>query len=59
MTGALVRGYSMENALKLAVDYTLECIRETMKEPEHNWYGVNFEAAIPFLVKELEDNTRR
>ena len=59
MTGALVRGYSMENALKLAVEYTLECIRETMKEPEHNWYGVNFEAAIPFLVKELEDNTRR
>ena len=53
MTGSLVRNASVEKALKLSVDYTLECIRATMREPEHNWYGVNFEQALPFLIKNL------
>ena len=40
-------------ALKIAVDYTLESIRETTKDPKANWYGVNFESAIPMLVHSL------
>lgn len=51
--GALVRGMSVEDALALSVDYTLESMRETLSEPDHIWYGVNFEAAIPYLTDRL------
>lgn len=51
--GGLMRGLSMEEALKLAVDYTLECIRITDKD--ETWYGVEFERAIPLLCERLKD----
>ena len=51
--GALMNGRDLPGALKIAVDYTLECIRETRKDPEARWYGVNFESAIPMLVHSL------
>jgi pyridoxine kinase len=51
--GALMNGKDLTGALKIAVDYTLECIRETQKDPEARWYGVSFEAAIPSLVHSL------
>jgi len=53
--GALTRGASMEQALTLAVDFTLESIRCTLKDPYRRWYSVNFEEAIPLLVKTLAD----
>lgn len=53
--GAMMRGYSLYEALKLAVDFTLECIRQTEADPNHRWYGVNFESAIPMLIHELEN----
>ena len=43
----------LTGALKIAVDYTLESIRATMADPKANWYGVNFETAIPMLVHSL------
>ena len=52
--GALMRGLSLEAALKTAVNYTLKSIRATMREENHNWYGVNFEQAIPMLVEKLK-----
>jgi len=51
--GALSRGKSLEQALVIAADYTCESIRLTEAEPGHNWYGVNFEQAIPQLLKSL------
>lgn len=51
--GALMNGKDLAGSLKIAVDYTLECIRETQKDPEARWYGVNFESAIPMLVHSL------
>ena len=51
--GALMNGKDLTGALKIAVDYTLECIRETQKDPEARWYGVSFESAIPMLVHSL------
>ena len=54
MVGALTRGRTSGEAIKLAVDYTLECMKKTLADPDSRWYGVNFEEAIPFLVKELE-----
>lgn len=54
--GALMRGLSLEGALKTAANYTVESIKATIKEENHNWYGVNFEEAIPCLINELESN---
>ena len=53
MVGAMMRGCSLADALRLAVDFTLESIRKTVADPEHRWYGVNFEEAIPLLVSRL------
>lgn len=53
--GAMMRGYSIIEALKFAVDFTLECILKTEEDSEHRWYGVNFETAIPFLIHHLEE----
>lgn len=55
LTGALVRGFSFEESLKIAVDYTVECIRATSEDQNSRWYGVNFEATIPYLVKRISN----
>ncbi len=54
LTGSLMRGASLEEAVKIAADFTAECIRITIEDPDGRNYGVNFEEAIPFLVKRLE-----
>lgn len=48
--GALMNNKTLDKALQIAADYTAECIRLTEAEPRHNWYGVNFETAIPYLL---------
>ncbi|MBE5943755.1 MAG: pyridoxamine kinase [Lachnospiraceae bacterium] len=48
--GGLMRGKSWKDALKVAADYTAECIRITMEDENGCWYGVNFETAIPYLL---------
>ena len=53
VVGAMMRGCPLEDALRLAVDFPLESIRKTVADPEHRWYGVNFEEAIPLLVSRL------
>ncbi len=52
--GALMRGFSMEDAFRIAADYTADTIRETLKNPEKPWYGVDFEATIPELIELLK-----
>lgn len=54
--GALMKGLSLEGALKTAANYTVASIAATVKEENHNWYGVNFEEAIPCLLDELKNN---
>ena len=51
--GGLMRGKSLGDALALAADYTVECIRATLASADHAWYGVDFETAIPYLVDRL------
>ena len=51
--GALMRGLPLGDAVALAADYTVECIRLTLASPEAKWYGVEFESAIPYLVGRL------
>ncbi len=51
--GALMRGLSVEDAFRIAADYTADTIRTTLENPEKPWYGVDFEATIPELLKKL------
>lgn len=51
--GAMMNGLRWQDAVKVAADYTAECIRITMEDAEGCWYGVNFEAVIPSLLKSL------
>ena len=51
--GGLMNGMGLNDALALAADYTVECIRITTHTPDSNWYGVEFERAIPYLVHRL------
>lgn len=53
-TGLLVRGKSVQDSVKIAADYTAECIRITKDAPNSNWYGVDFESAIPYLIKRID-----
>lgn len=51
--GAIMRGLSVEAAFKLAADHTARTIQETLKNPAEPWYGVDFEATMPDLIKAL------
>ena len=51
LTGALVRGFEMKKACQLAADFVVESIKQTLSHGDYNWYGVDFESAIPFLVE--------
>ena len=53
-TGALATGGDYKEALRVAADYTVECIALTLSNPEHVNYGVEFERAIPYLCKRIE-----
>lgn len=53
LCGALVRGQSMERALKTAVDFTVDAIRISAADPDNPRYGVRFEAALPGLIRSL------
>ena len=54
LCGAITKNNSFSDSLKIAVDYTVECIKETIKNQNHNWYGVDFESALPFLIKNIK-----
>lgn len=59
LAGAFVLGADRAEALKIAADYTALTIAETIKNPENPWYGVDFEATIPFLVRSLKQISRK
>ncbi len=52
--GALMRGRSVEDALMVATDYTVECIKATVKNNPDRKYGVNFEELVPYLVERMD-----
>ncbi len=54
LCGALALGKSLGDSLKIAVDYTVECIKVTLANPEHNFYGVEFEKALPYLIERIK-----
>ncbi len=50
--GAYLHGKSMSEAARIAVDFTLASIENTVDAPEH-WYGVRYEPMIPRLIEEF------
>lgn len=55
LTGALVRDFSLDKACRLAADFVVESIRATLSHKDYNWYGVDFETALPSLVSSLRE----
>ena len=49
-----MQGKTLGESLALAADYTVECIRATLNDPEAVSYGVEFEKAIPYLVDRMK-----
>ncbi len=55
VVGALVNNNSLEEALKIAVDYVWETIYDTYLIKKEDAYGVNFENKIPFLINRINN----
>ncbi len=53
-TGSLMSGKSKWEAVKIAADYTVCCIENTLDDESH-WYGVKFETALGELIAKLKD----
>lgn len=51
--GSIGNGLSWKEAIPIAADYTAKCIELTLADKNGRWYGVNFEEAIPDLLKKL------
>jgi pyridoxine kinase len=51
--GALVRGKDLFEAAKIAADFTVLCIKNTISHPDH-WYCVRFEGCLPELMNMLK-----
>ena len=52
-TGALLRGKSKREAVKIAADFVCSSITLTAEAPAH-WYGVKFEPVLPDLMRILK-----
>jgi len=46
-----VQGRNLEEAIKIATKFTTEAVRLTYEDINGTKYGVNFEQAIPYLIK--------
>lgn len=57
LVGAMVNDNSIEESLKIAVDYVWETINDTYMEKKENAYGVNFESKIPYLINRCKHIT--
>lgn len=49
--GAFTKGMKLAQAVELAMDFVLECMKKTVADENHRWYGVNLEEALPLLYK--------
>lgn len=51
--GACMHGKTVPEAARIAADYTLACIKNTLDDPDH-WYGVKFEPVLGELIEALK-----
>ena len=52
--GAILNGFSLHDAMAIAVRYVCNCIKRTQTMDRPIKYGVDFERGIPFYIKELK-----
>ena len=52
-SGLATLGWALQPAAQLAADFTCDCIRHSMHCADHRWYGVDYEAMIPQLIRKL------
>lgn len=53
LVGAIINDNSIEESLKIAVDYVWETINDTYITNKEDAYGVNFESKIPYLIDRI------
>ena len=56
LVGAITNNSTLEDGLKIAVDYVWETINDTYKTNKEDAYGVNFETKIPYLIDRIKKN---
>lgn len=54
----LVKGYPVEEAVKIATDFVVECILNTVDDKEKHWYSVKFEECLSALTEIGEYNLK-
>ena len=54
LSGALALGFDMGKSVKIAVDFTVDCIKHTIGHEKEHWYGVRFEECIPDLIEMIK-----
>lgn len=52
--GALLQGKNIKEAVRIAAEFTVLSIENTVKSPAH-WYGVKFETALPDLIRMINE----
>lgn len=50
---SLLNGNDMKKSADIAVEFAAQSIRQTLKIKQDRYYGVNFEAAIPWLINNI------
>lgn len=55
LVGAITNNNTLEEGLKIAVDYVWETINDTYKTNKKDVYGVNFETKIPYLINRISN----
>lgn len=53
-TAAFVKGFDFYKSSQIAADFTAFCVKHSAAEGHDNRFGVDFEACLPMLMKELE-----
>ncbi len=56
LVGAITNNNTLEEGLKVAVDYVWKTINDTYKTNKKDVYGVNFETKIPYLIDRIKKN---
>ncbi|MGL4607287.1 MAG: pyridoxamine kinase [Eubacteriaceae bacterium] len=54
LLAGLLNDFTLDESMKIAVDYVRECIALTLELNQERRYGVCFEKALPFLMKQLK-----
>ena len=55
LVGSITNRNTLEEGLKVAVDYVWETINDTYKTNKKDVYGVNFETKIPYLINRISN----